>query len=361
MIQSQPILFQISNLRAFIPSTKGPMAIINGVSLEIQEGECFGLLGESGSGKTSLINASLGLFQITQRYLDAKIRSEWAYPFQLEYIDRVIWNSTVTGSVKYRGIELLSLTDSERARYLGSHISYIPQGLQGALTPVFSIGYQTGEPLEIHDADNRRFQMRERVLEFLNLVSLADADRRFVLDPSKFSGGEAQRILIAMSLIAAPYLVIADEPTSALDVTVQSQIISLLEMVKEEFDIGLMLISHDASVIAELADRVGVLYAGRIVEVGDSIQIFHEPSHPYTQGLMSCYPTIAMMQMAAGKKRPVLRGIQGSPPSPREIPQGCAFHPRCPFVKDECITLKPKLRKINTNHLIACHRYEEIV
>ncbi|MHA1909945.1 MAG: ABC transporter ATP-binding protein [Candidatus Thorarchaeota archaeon] len=348
-------LFEVENLRAFIPSTKGPIVTVDDVTFSIREKECFGLLGESGCGKTSLLTAALGLFQITHRFKDAKIRSDWIYPFQLDYFDKEIWSKTVSGDVVYRGINLLSLSESERARYLGSHISYIPQGLQGALTPVFSIGEQTGEPLEIHNSDIRRSRMRDRVLEFLDLVNLAGADERYILDPGKFSGGEAQRILIAMALIAAPYLVIADEPTSALDVTVQAQVLGVLKMVKEEFNVGMMIVSHDASVIAEMADRVGVMYAGRIVEIGNSIQMFHDPKHPYTQGLMASYPTIAMLRMAAGKEKPKLRGIPGSPPDPREIPEGCSFHPRCPFIMSKCVEERPKLRTIESNHQIACH------
>ncbi len=353
-------LLEIRNLRAFIPSSKGHLVVVDDVSFTLNEKECFGLLGESGCGKTSLITAALGLFQITHRYKDAKIQADWIYPYQLDYVEKEVWDTTVAGKVLYRGTDLLAMSEGERAHYLGSHISYVPQGLQGALSPIFSIGQQTGEPLEIHKADIRRAKMRDRVLEYLDLVNLADAESRYVLDPSKFSGGEAQRILIAMSLIAAPYLVIADEPTSALDVTVQAQVLGVLRMVKEEFDVGMMMVSHNASVIAEMADRVGVMYAGRLVEIGDAVQMFHEPRHPYTQGLMASFPTIAMMQMRAGKERPKLRGIPGAPPNLREIPTGCTFHPRCPHVKDVCLKNKPQLQETDGEHQIACHRFGEI-
>ncbi|MHA2084131.1 MAG: ABC transporter ATP-binding protein [Candidatus Thorarchaeota archaeon] len=352
--------FEIRNLHAHIPSSKGPIVTVDDVSLTLREKECFGLLGESGCGKTSLLTAALGFFQISHRYKDAKIQHDWVVPAQTEYFDRDTWNKTVSGGVFYRGVDLLALSESERAKYLGRHISYIPQGLQGALTPIFSIGEQTAEPLEIHQADMRRSAMRNRVLEYLNLVNLAAAKDRYVQDPSLFSGGEAQRILIAISLVSAPYLVIADEPTSALDVTVQSQVMNVLRMVKDEFDVALMIVSHDAGVIAEMADRVGVMYAGRIVEVGDAVKMFHEPIHPYSKGLMNSFPTIAMMRMTSGRERPKIRGIPGAPPDLRSIPSGCSFHPRCPHASDVCITTRPALEDVGSKHQVACHKHGEI-
>ncbi len=354
----QELLFEIKNLRAHVPSSKGNIVAVDDVSLSIKENECLGLLGESGCGKTSLIKSALGFFQVSNRYNDAKIQSDWIYPYQLEYIDKETWKKTVSGRAMYRGIDLLELSETERARYLGRHISYIPQGLQGALTPVFSIGEQASEPLEIHITNMRQSEMRSQVLEYLDLVNLADSRERYVLDPGKFSGGESQRILIAMALVAAPYLVIADEPTSALDVTIQAQIMNVLKMVKEEFNVGLMVVSHDASVIAELADRVAIMYSGRLVEVGDVVQIFHDPRHPYTQGLMSSFPRIIMMQRLSSDARPRLRGIPGSPPNPREIPTGCSFHPRCPHAKSKCIDQRPELKSTSPTHQIACHYFE---
>lgn len=352
-------LFEIHNLRAVIPSKKGDLVLVDDVSLRINPKECLGLLGESGCGKSSLLIAALGLFQVTHRFKDAKIREDWIFPFQFEHESEDTWNKTVTGRALYNGIDLLSLSSIERARYLGSHISYIHQALASALTPIFSIGTQTSEPLEIHEPDMRTEKMRDRVLEYLDLVSLADAKDRYVLDPGKFSGGEAQRIKIAMSLIAAPYLVIADEPTSALDVTVQAQVIGLFQMIKKEFDVALVIASHDVGVIAELADRVAIMYAGRVVEVSMTKEMFHSPKHPYSQGLMASFPTIAMMRMATGRERPKLRGISGAPPNPREIPEGCAFHPRCPYASDVCYTKKPTMTDLGNNHLVACHLYFE--
>ena len=165
--------------------------------------------------------------------------------------------------------------------------------------------------------------------------------------------------MIAMALIAGPYLVIADEPTSALDVTMQRQILNLLAMIKEEFKVSILIISHDAGVIAELADRVAVMYCGKILESGPATQMFHEPRHPYTMGLMSSFPTIAMMQMRAGK-RPKLRGIPGDPPDLAAIPPGCPFHPRCQYAIDICKQEIPPDEEIEEDHWIRCHRWQEI-
>jgi oligopeptide transport system ATP-binding protein len=364
----EPPLFEIQNLRAYIPSRKGPINVVNDVSLTINDKECVGLLGESGCGKTSLVLAALGHFSSIHKFKSAS--PEGASITTQPTISPDEWKKTVSGKAIYKGIDILDLPQEERSRYWGRHISFVPQGLQGALNPIFSVGLQTGEPLEIHEGLSsgksilslgqiRQAEMRGRVLEYLNLVNLADAANRYVLDPNSFSGGEAQRILIATALITAPYLVIADEPTSALDVTVQAQILNVLRMVRDEFNVSLLLISHNAAVIAEMADRVAVMYAGRIMEIGDAVQMFHEPGHPYSQGLMSSFPTIMMMQMKEGK-RPRLRGIPGAPPDLTNIPSGCPFHPRCKFAKDICKIELPKLREVENGHEVACHRYEEL-
>jgi oligopeptide/dipeptide ABC transporter ATP-binding protein len=182
---------------------------------------------------------------------------------------------------------------------------------------------------------------------------------RYVLNPGKFSRGKAQRIKLAMSLIAAPYLVIVDEPTSALDVTVQRQVIGLFQMIKEEFSVALKIVSHDVGVITELADRVGIMHAGRIVEVELAEEIFHRPKHPYSIGLMASFPTIAMMRMTKGRERPKLKGISGAPPNPREFPPVCGFYPRCTFASDICFTEKPSISELEDNHLVACHLITE--
>lgn len=358
MAKGDPLLI-LKNLKAYYPSKKGLVRAVDDVSLEVREGECVGLLGESGSGKSSMALAIMGLFERVARFSagasnDPDLRR--AFEKGLPGAKNL---PGVQGSVIFRGKDMTKLPPEELIAIRGRELSLIPQGLGHALNPQHSIGHQTAEPIEVHDENIRLLELKRKVLEFLGLVQLADANLRFVMDPGSFSGGESQRILIAMALIAGPSMVIADEPTSALDVTIQRQIMNVLKMVRDEFDVSLLLISHDAGVVAEMADRVAIMYAGKIVEYASAVNIFHEPQHPYTMGLMSSFPTIAMMQMRAGKK-PRLRGIPGDPPDLCDIPSGCAFHPRCRYAIDICKEDIPEYREVEPDHFIRCHRWGDI-
>ncbi len=350
-------LLQVEHLHAYYPSKKGLIKAVRDVSFEVKSGECLGILGESGCGKSSMALAMLGLFDRVARFAAGTSNvPRLIKEFEKEGEER----PGTQGNVIFRGRDLLSLDKDEQVKIRGKEISMIPQGLTHALNPQYSVGMQTGEPMEIHDDNVRLLDMKKKVLEMLNLVRLADAGTRFVLDPGSFSGGEAQRILIAMALVSGPYLVIADEPTSALDVTIQRQIMNVLQMVRDDFDVSIILISHDAGVIAEMADRVAVMYAGRIMEIGDAVQMFHRPGHPYTMGLMGSFPTIAMMQMRATGKRPSLRGIPGEPPDMSDIPSGCPFHPRCEYAIDICKEIVPEYREVENRHWVRCHKYGEL-
>lgn len=354
-------LLAVENLRAYYMSKKGLVRAVDDVSLIIREGECVGLLGESGCGKSSLALAITGLFERVARFAAGTsnvpgLRQEFERSLDQEGRER----PGVQGHVIFRGRDLVGLPEEELVKVRGRELSMIPQGLTHALNPMYSIGYQTGEPVEIHEEDIRLIELKRKVLEYLGLVQLADAGVRYVLDPGSFSGGEAQRVLIAMSLISGPYLVIADEPTSALDVTIQRQVLNVLSMIRDEFDVSLLLISHDAGVIAEMADRVAVMYAGKIMEVGNAKQMFLNPSHPYTMGLMASFPTIAMMRVCATGKRPLLRGIRGDPPDLADVPRGCPFNPRCDYAVEHCRQAVPEYREVEQDHWIRCHRYGEI-
>jgi oligopeptide/dipeptide ABC transporter ATP-binding protein len=358
MAKGDPLLI-VENLKAYYPSKKGLVRAVDDVSFVVHEGECVGLLGESGSGKSSMALSLIGLFEKVARFAagasnDPELRKAFDKGLQADK-DK----PGLRGKIIFRGKELTKLPKEELIKIRGKELSLIPQGLGHALNPQHSIGHQTAEPVEIHEDEIRLIELKKKVLEYLGIVQLADAGLRFVLDPGCFSGGESQRILIAMALIAGPYMVIADEPTSALDVTMQRQILNVLRMIKEEFDVSLLLISHDAGVIAELADRVAVMYAGKILESGPAVQMFHNPQHPYTMGLMSSFPTIAMMQMKSGKK-PRLRGIPGDPPDLADIPPGCPFHPRCRYAIEICKKEIPEDREVEPDHQIRCHRWGEI-
>jgi len=359
MVKGDPLLI-VENLRAYYPSKKGLVRAVDDVSFIVREGECFGLLGESGSGKSSMALSIMGLFEKVARFAAGASND----PDLRKAFDKGLQGETdkpgLRGKVLFREKELTKLPQEELVKIRGKELSLIPQGLGHALNPKHSIGHQTAEPIEVHEDEVRLIDLKKKVLEYLGVVQLADARLRFVMDPGCFSGGESQRILIAMALIAGPYMVIADEPTSALDVTMQRQILNVLRMIKEEFDVSLLLISHDAGVIAELADRVAVMYAGKILESGSAVQMFHNPQHPYTMGLMSSFPTIAMMQMKTGKK-PRLRGIPGDPPDLSNIPSGCPFHPRCRYAIDICRETIPEDREVEPDHHIRCHRWGEIV
>ena len=351
------ILLNVKNLHAYYPSRKGLIKAVRDVSFTVKSGECLGVLGESGCGKSSMALSLVGLFNRMAKFAAGAAKTPGLLKeFEKEEEER----AGTQGQVVFRGHDLLQLDNEDLVKIRGKEISMIPQGLTHALNPQYSVGMQTGEPLEIHDENVRLLGMKKKVLDFLDLVRLADSETRYIMDPGSFSGGEAQRILIAMALISGPYLVIADEPTSALDVTIQRQIMNVLQMIKEDFDVSIILISHDAGVIAELSDRVAVMYAGRMMEIGDAVQMFHHPSHPYTMGLMSSFPTIAMMRMRAGGKKPTLRGIRGEPPDMTELPSGCPFHPRCDYCIDICKTEFPEFREVETDHWISCHRYGDL-
>jgi oligopeptide/dipeptide ABC transporter ATP-binding protein len=356
-MSGEEVILHVENLRAYYPSKEGLIKAVDDVSFDVKKGESLGILGESGCGKSSLALAIIGLFDKMARF---QAGSSNVPGLLKEFEKDGKETAGASGTVIFRGNDMLNTSPEELAKLRGKEIAMIPQGLTHALNPQYSVGMQTGEPIEIHDEDVRLIEMKKKVLDFLNLVSLADADTRYVLDPGCFSGGEAQRVLIAMSLISGPYLVIADEPTSALDVTIQRQIMNVLQMVKEEFDVSTIMISHDAGVIAEVSDRIAIMYAGKIMELGDAVQIYHNPGHPYTMGLMASFPTIAMMRMREGGSRPQLRGIRGEPPDPRNIPEGCPFHPRCDFAEEKCKEKVPEYREVEPGHWIRCIRYEEI-
>ncbi len=327
-IKDKKELLRVKNLKAYLNTKDGIRKIVDGIDLKIYEGTTHGLTGETGSGKTVTAFAILRLLEpITS-----------VYPK---------WN--VEGEVLYKGINLLKLSEEEMCEIRGNEIALIPQNPIPSLNPLDIIGYQTGEPVEVHKKI-RWEKIKGMVKDYLGKVKLPDARKRFWSFPDEFSGGEGQRIMIAMALINDPPLLIADEPTSSLDVTIQRQVLELIEGMKKEFNLSMLYITHDIAVIAEMADYVSVIYGGKIMEYGDVLSIFKRPKHPYTRGILAAVPRIDVKRK--------LKSIPGVSPNPLHPPPGCRFHPRCAYVKNICRVEEPKMTEIGPDHSVSCWLYE---
>ncbi len=301
---------------------RGPVRAVEGVSFSIEKGQSLGIAGESGCGKTTV---ALSLMRLLPR------------------AGRII-----NGEVLLNGKNLLTLSEDEMRDARWKNISIVFQGAMNALNPVFKIGDQIIEAIRIHDKQIGKEEARDRAAKLFELVGI-DPDR---IDnyPHEFSGGMRQRALIAMALANNPDLVIADEPGTALDVIVQAQVLRLMRDLKEKLHISMILISHDLSIIAETCERAAIMYAGKIVEYGDIANIFREPFHPYTQGLIGAFPSIH-------GERKKLVSIPGQPPDLLDPPPACRFHPRCPYVMDVCKRVEPPVTETKKDHYVACHLY----
>ena len=296
----------------------GTVSAVSDVSLSVAAGEIFGLVGESGCGKTTLAMATMGLLPAT---------------------------ATVSGSVRFQGRELVGLAPEDFRRLRGDRISMVFQDPMTSLDPAFPIGEQIAETITAH-RDVQRGQARERALALLADVGIPEPVRRYGDAPHRLSGGMRQRVVIATALANEPALMLADEPTTALDVTIQSQILDLLRDLRQRLRTTIVLITHDLGVIAQLCDRVGVMYAGQLVEIATVAEIFRAPRHPYTQALLAALPT-------QHQEPGYLRVIPGRVPNLIDPPPGCRFASRCPYVMDVCTTVPP-LAHESADHLIAC-------
>ena len=322
----KPIL-EIKDLSVTFPSESGIVNAVRSTSLEIYPGEVLGLVGESGSGKSVMSLASIGLLPDS---------------------------ASVTGAVNYQGRNLLSLDDAEMSKLRGKDIAMIFQDPLSALNPVQSIGDQIAESIRVHQGISEK-QIQSRVIELLDAVGIPFPKQRSLAYPHEFSGGMRQRVMIAMAIANEPKILLADEPTTALDVTVQAQVIETIKLAKDLTGAAVVLVTHDMGVVAGLADRIAIMYAGKIVEVGPVSDVFNQPRMPYTIGLIKSIPRVDSL---AGSK---LVSIEGTPPSPVDIPSGCAFGPRCPAFKDSCAIAIPELiATSNSEHSAACHRVAEI-
>ena len=311
-------LLRLEHVDVGFAAEDGRVSAVSDVSLSVSEGEIFGLVGESGCGKTTLAMALMGLLPATAH---------------------------VAGSVRFQGVELLGLPPEELRRLRGDRISMIFQDPMTSLDPTFPVGEQVAETITAHrDVDKAR--ARERALELLGDVGIPEPDRRFGDAPHRLSGGMRQRVVIATALANEPALVLADEPTTALDVTIQAQVLDLLRELRTRLQTTIVLITHDLGVVAQICDRVGVMYAGQLVEVARVSEIFRSPRHPYTQALLAALPT---QHQAPGS----LRVIPGRVPNLADPPPGCRFSTRCPYVMDVCANVPPLAHETD-EHLIAC-------
>jgi peptide/nickel transport system ATP-binding protein len=316
-------MLEVSGLTTVFDLASGSAPAVNDVSFEIQAGETLGLVGESGSGKSVTALSIMRLIQPPGRI--------------------------ASGRVIFKGRDLLTLPESEMRRVRGAEISLIFQEPMTALNPVFTIGSQIAEAMIVHGRATRR-DARAQAISLLGAVRIADAAGRIDDYPHQLSGGMRQRVLIAMAVACKPSLVIADEATTALDVTIQAEILDLLREMKHTLNLSLLLVTHDFGVIAETADRVAVMYAGRIVERGPVRAIFRTPQHPYTKGLLASRP--------GGARGERLHTIQGAVPTLGALPIGCAFHPRCPQRFEPCASAPPPDYSVGAGHEARCYLHD---
>jgi oligopeptide transport system ATP-binding protein len=313
-------ILSIRDLSVRFATQDGAVSAVNHVSLELAKGECLGVVGESGSGKSQTFMAAMGLLAA---------------------------NGTATGEISFDGKNLIGATEDVLNDVRGNRMGMIFQDPMTSLTPHMKVGRQLAEVIVRHRGVND-VEARAQSLAMLKRVQIPEAERRLDMYPHELSGGLRQRVMIAMALMCSPEVIIADEPTTALDVTVQAQILDLLRDVKERLNTSVILITHDLGVIAGLADRVAVMYAGRIVEVGDVRSIFANPRHPYTQGLLACTPRLDAASHG------LMTTIAGQPPNLQRLPKGCAFHPRCVHSIDRCRAETPTLETISPGRAKAC-------
>jgi oligopeptide/dipeptide ABC transporter ATP-binding protein len=320
-------LLEVDDLRVEFRSRDAAVTVVDGVTFHLDPGETLAVLGESGSGKSVTAHAIMGILDSPP----ARITG---------------------GAVRYRGTDLLALDEERRRQIRGREIAMIFQDSLSALNPVFPVGWQIGEALRSRQGMSRD-AARRRAIELMDLVKIPGGARRVDDHPHQFSGGMRQRVMIAMALALQPKVLIADEPTTALDVTVQAQIMDLLAELRREFDMAMILITHDLGVVADVADRIAVMYAGRVVESADVHALYAAPAHPYTQGLLASIPRVDRRGLG-------LVTIKGMPPSPARMPSGCAFHPRCPYARQVCVQVTPAPQRVGGGRLSACHFATEV-
>ncbi len=323
-----PRLLEIDDLRTQFFTSAGTVRAVDGISYTVEEGESVAIVGESGCGK------SVSALSILRLIPDPPGR-------------------IVGGSIHFKGTDLLQLSDAEIRAVRGRRIAMVFQEPMTSLNPVLTIGLQLTETLT-HHLGMDKGAARARAVELMGMVGISDAERRLRQYPHHFSGGMRQRVMIAMALCCEPELIIADEPTTALDVTIQAQILELMKDLTKRLGVALIIITHNLGVVARYADRVNVMYAGKIIERGSALDIYHNPMHPYTLGLLHSVPRLDQ------PRKEKLDPIEGQPPDLAKLDDGCAFRPRCRYAVERCATEIPPLETVTDGHLSACWQKDEL-
>ncbi|RLF04488.1 MAG: ABC transporter ATP-binding protein [Thermoprotei archaeon] len=313
-------ILEVKNLKVYYKTVAGDAKVVDGVSLKVNEGEIFGIAGESGCGKSTLVE---GIYRIIK---------------PPGYI--------AGGKVLFRNIDLLKLKEDEMREIRWKKIAYIPQGAMSSLNPVLKVEEQVIDAILDHTD-----MSREKALEIAKevLTDLGLPEEVLNMYPHELSGGMKQRVIIATAYALRPELIIADEPVTALDVVSLREVLQTLAELRDKYKVTIILVAHDMAVHAEVDDRMAIMYAGKVVEIGDVNKIFEDPLHPYTRGLIESIPSI--------KKKKIIKGIPGIAPSPLNWPPGCRFHPRCPHANEKCRTEIPELKEIEPGRFVACHIY----
>jgi peptide/nickel transport system ATP-binding protein/oligopeptide transport system ATP-binding protein len=324
---NQEALVEVKNLKTYFYTEEGVVKAVDGVDYEIYPGETLGVVGESGCGKSV---TSLSIMRLVE-----------SPPGRIE-----------AGEINFGGRDLTKIPEKEMRKIRGNDISMIFQEPMTSLNPVYTVGDQIMEAIMLHKIVDRK-EARRQAIDMLQKVGIPLPEQRVDEYPHQLSGGMRQRVMIAMALSCDPQLLIADEPTTALDVTIQAQILELMNSLKESYGMAIMMITHDLGVIAEVSDRVAVMYAGKVVEYTDVDTLFEDPKHPYTWGLMNSIPKL-------DKDVDRLEAIPGSVPSPLNFPEGCKFNTRCPLAEGKCFEEEPPLEDTDGEHMVRCWRYEDL-
>ena len=318
-------LLEITDLRTYFFTEAGVVKAVDGISVDVAEGETIGLVGESGSGKSVTAQSALRIVPQPGKIVD--------------------------GAIQFEGEDLLAKSENEMRKYRGPKMAVVFQDPTTSLNPIYTVEKQLTDILRLHKDLTKR-EARKVALNLLERVNIPEAEERLRAYPHELSGGMKQRIAIARALSCEPRLLFADEPTTNLDVTIQAQVLELLKELQKEFGMAMVMITHDMGIIADMTERVTVLYAGHVMEAADTRSIFGDPKHPYTEALLKAVPSVAQTR--------ALEVIPGNIPNLIDPPSGCVFHPRCKYAKEICMKEVPKLEKAGEGHYVACYRWREL-